>query len=120
MKWYVICFISFLFVSLIIEGLWLNFLYFIRMKAREGLLKCKVLGLSKNEMKKLLPIVDTSSSDSGKVLHLLNVFLHHTCIFFPLPLSKFWMPHSDGGFENFARMRKSLVDRTARKFFKLD
>ncbi|KAK1275173.1 hypothetical protein QJS04_geneDACA011050 [Acorus gramineus] len=35
------------------------------MKAREGLLKCKELGLSKNEMKKLLPIVDTSSSDSG-------------------------------------------------------
>lgn len=35
------------------------------MKAREGLLKCKELGLSKDEMKKLLPIVDTSSSDSG-------------------------------------------------------
>ncbi|RRT79414.1 hypothetical protein BHE74_00015690 [Ensete ventricosum] len=32
--------------------------------AREGLLKCKELGLSKNEMKKLLPIVDASSSDS--------------------------------------------------------
>jgi len=36
-----------------------------RMKAREGLLKCKELGLSKNEMKKLLPIVDAGSSDSG-------------------------------------------------------
>lgn len=35
------------------------------MKAREGLLKCKELGLSKNELKKLLPIVDASSSDSG-------------------------------------------------------
>ncbi|XP_020259440.1 glutamate synthase 1 [NADH], chloroplastic-like isoform X1 [Asparagus officinalis] len=35
------------------------------MKAREGLLKCKELGLSKDEMKKLLPIVDASSSDSG-------------------------------------------------------
>ncbi|XP_077251284.1 glutamate synthase 1 [NADH], chloroplastic-like isoform X2 [Tasmannia lanceolata] len=35
------------------------------MKAREGLLKCKELGLSKNEMKKLLPIVDLTSSDSG-------------------------------------------------------
>ncbi|XP_044506677.1 glutamate synthase 1 [NADH], chloroplastic-like [Mangifera indica] len=35
------------------------------MKAREGLLKCKELGLSKNEMKKLLPIVEASSSDSG-------------------------------------------------------
>ncbi|OAY30261.1 glutamate synthase 1 [NADH], chloroplastic isoform X1 [Manihot esculenta] len=44
------------------------------MKAREGLLKCKELGLSKNEMKKLLPIVDASSSDSGSfdgVLELL-------------------------------------------------
>ena len=38
---------------------------FYRMKAREGLLKCKELGLSKHEMKKLLPIVDASSSDSG-------------------------------------------------------
>ncbi|KAL8151255.1 hypothetical protein V2J09_021063 [Rumex salicifolius] len=35
------------------------------MRAREGLLKCKELGLSQNEMKKLLPIVDASSSDSG-------------------------------------------------------
>lgn len=35
------------------------------MNAREGLLKCKELGLSKNELKKLLPIVDASSSDSG-------------------------------------------------------
>ncbi|KAK1431855.1 hypothetical protein QVD17_08595 [Tagetes erecta] len=44
------------------------------MKAREGLLKCKELGLSKNEIKKLLPIVDASSSDSGAfdgVLELL-------------------------------------------------
>ncbi|PKU60569.1 Glutamate synthase 1 [NADH], chloroplastic [Dendrobium catenatum] len=44
------------------------------MKAREGLLKCKNLGLSKDEMKKLLPIVDVSSSDSGAfdgVLELL-------------------------------------------------
>ncbi|GAV66210.1 GATase_2 domain-containing protein/GXGXG domain-containing protein/Glu_synthase domain-containing protein/Glu_syn_central domain-containing protein/Pyr_redox_2 domain-containing protein [Cephalotus follicularis] len=44
------------------------------MKAREGLLKCNELGLSKNEMKKLLPIVDASSSDSGAfdgVLELL-------------------------------------------------
>lgn len=44
------------------------------MRAREGLLKCKELGLSKNEMKKLLPIVDASSSDSGAfdgVLELL-------------------------------------------------
>lgn len=44
------------------------------MRAREGLLKCKELGLSKSEMKKLLPIVDASSSDSGAfdgVLELL-------------------------------------------------
>ncbi|KAL8167561.1 hypothetical protein V2J09_009060 [Rumex salicifolius] len=44
------------------------------MRAREGLLKCKELGLSKNEMKKILPIVDASSSDSGSfdgVLELL-------------------------------------------------
>lgn len=44
------------------------------MKAREGLLKCKELGLSKDEMKKILPIVDASSSDSGAfdgVLELL-------------------------------------------------
>lgn len=44
------------------------------MKAREGLLKCKELGLSTNELKMLLPIVDASSSDSGAfdgVLELL-------------------------------------------------
>ena len=44
------------------------------MKPREGLLKCKELGLSKSEMKKLLPIVDASSSYSGAfddVLELL-------------------------------------------------
>ena len=35
------------------------------MKTREGLLKCKELGLSENELKKLLPIVNTTSSDSG-------------------------------------------------------
>lgn len=38
------------------------------MKAREGLLKCKELGLSENELKKLLPIVDANSSDSGDIL----------------------------------------------------
>lgn len=36
-----------------------------RMKAREGLLKCEKLGLSKEEMKRILPIVDATSSDSG-------------------------------------------------------
>jgi hypothetical protein len=38
---------------------------FNRMHAREGLLKCKTLGLSKDELQKLLPIVDAASSDSG-------------------------------------------------------
>ncbi|KAG7013302.1 hypothetical protein SDJN02_26061 [Cucurbita argyrosperma subsp. argyrosperma] len=44
------------------------------MKAREGLLKCTELGLSEDELKHLLPIVDSSSSDSGAfdgVLELL-------------------------------------------------
>ncbi|KAF7830769.1 glutamate synthase [NADH], amyloplastic isoform X3 [Senna tora] len=34
-------------------------------KAREGLLKCKELGLSESELNQLLPIVDANSSDSG-------------------------------------------------------
>lgn len=37
------------------------------MKAREGLLKCQDLGLSEDELKHLLPIVDASSSDSGEL-----------------------------------------------------
>ncbi|KAL8537958.1 hypothetical protein ACS0TY_000050 [Phlomoides rotata] len=44
------------------------------MRAHEGLLKCKEFGLSKAELKKLLPIVDASTSDSGAfdgVLELL-------------------------------------------------
>ncbi|KAK1392238.1 Glutamate synthase (NADH) [Heracleum sosnowskyi] len=44
------------------------------MKAREGLLNSRELQLSKDEMKKLLPIVDANSSDSGSfdgVLELL-------------------------------------------------
>ena len=44
------------------------------MKAREGLLKCKELGLSEDELKHLLPIVDASSSDSGE-LSTLNLFV---------------------------------------------
>lgn len=43
---------------------------FDRMKAREGLLKCKGLGLSRDEMSKLLPIVDATSSDSGSIFYL--------------------------------------------------
>lgn len=40
------------------------------MRAREGLLKCKELGLSEDGMKQLLPIVDASSSDSGRYFSL--------------------------------------------------
>lgn len=35
------------------------------MHAREGLLQCNALNLSKDELQKLLPIVDAGSSDSG-------------------------------------------------------
>ncbi|KAE9464705.1 hypothetical protein C3L33_03344, partial [Rhododendron williamsianum] len=44
------------------------------MRSREGLLKCKKLGLSNDEMKQILPIIDANSSDSGAfdcVLELL-------------------------------------------------
>lgn len=64
--WWLLCLIN--------VGCWkfLSLLTFLlnllRMKAREGLLKCKELGLSKNELKKLLPIVDASSSDSGEFI----------------------------------------------------
>jgi hypothetical protein len=43
---------------------------FNRMTAREGLLECKGLGLSRDEMSKLLPIVDVTSSDSGSIFYL--------------------------------------------------
>ncbi|KAK7293763.1 hypothetical protein RJT34_16636 [Clitoria ternatea] len=46
------------------------------MKAREGLLKCKELGLSENELRKLLPIVDSNSSDSGAFDGVLEFLLH--------------------------------------------
>jgi len=46
------------------------------MKAREGLLKCKELGLSENELKKLLPIVDANSSDSGEILSESYLLAH--------------------------------------------
>ncbi|KAJ7545860.1 hypothetical protein O6H91_08G013200 [Diphasiastrum complanatum] len=35
------------------------------MRAREGLLKCKAIGITSEELQKLLPIVDPRSSDSG-------------------------------------------------------
>jgi glutamate synthase (NADPH/NADH) len=44
------------------------------MKAREGLLECEKLGLTKDQFSKILPIVDATSSDSGAfdgVLELL-------------------------------------------------
>jgi hypothetical protein len=37
------------------------------MHAREGLLQCNALNLSKDELQKLLPIVDAGSSDSGNL-----------------------------------------------------
>ncbi|KAL5202555.1 hypothetical protein ABZP36_013507 [Zizania latifolia] len=45
------------------------------MKAREGLLKCKGLGLTKDEMSKLLPIVDATSSDSGAFDNVLELLI---------------------------------------------
>ncbi|CAN6359232.1 unnamed protein product [Urochloa humidicola] len=45
------------------------------MKAREGLLKCKGLGLSRDEMSKLLPIVDATSSDSGAFDNVLELLI---------------------------------------------
>ncbi|KAL5999002.1 glutamate synthase [NADH] [Asimina triloba] len=45
------------------------------MKAREGLLKCKELRLPKNELNKLLPIVDASSSDSGAFDGILELLV---------------------------------------------
>ncbi|KAK3134883.1 hypothetical protein QOZ80_5BG0411960 [Eleusine coracana subsp. coracana] len=45
------------------------------MKAREGLLKCKELGLSRDEMAKLLPIVDATSSDSGAFDNVLELLI---------------------------------------------
>ncbi|KAL6848634.1 hypothetical protein ACP4OV_021217 [Aristida adscensionis] len=45
------------------------------MKAREGLLQCKNLGLSKDEMSKLLPIVDSTSSDSGAFDNVLELLI---------------------------------------------
>jgi glutamate synthase (NADPH/NADH) len=45
------------------------------MKAREGLLKCKALGLSDEAMKNLLPIVDATSSDSGAFDNVLELLV---------------------------------------------
>ncbi|CAM6092721.1 unnamed protein product [Calypogeia fissa] len=47
------------------------------MRAREGLLKANALGLSKDQLEKLLPIVDASSSDSGAFDGVLE-FLYHS------------------------------------------
>lgn len=53
---------------------------FNRMHAREGLLKCKTLGLSKDELQKLLPIVDAASSDSGRFLFSFEVLHTRLCV----------------------------------------
>uniref|UniRef100_J3M9K5 glutamate synthase (NADH) n=1 Tax=Oryza brachyantha TaxID=4533 RepID=J3M9K5_ORYBR len=45
------------------------------MKAREGLLKCNGLGLTRDEMLKLLPIVDATSSDSGAIDNVLELLI---------------------------------------------
>ncbi|KAL6610621.1 hypothetical protein ACP70R_040590 [Stipagrostis hirtigluma subsp. patula] len=45
------------------------------MKAREGLLQCKELGLPRDEMSKLLPIVDNTSSDSGAFDNVLELLI---------------------------------------------
>jgi hypothetical protein len=47
---------------------------YVRMKAREGLLKCEKLGLSEEEMSKILPIVDATSSDSGLQCNMQHGF----------------------------------------------
>lgn len=44
------------------------------MKAREGLLECEKLGLSQDEMSKILPIVDATSSDSGPQSNMQHEF----------------------------------------------
>lgn len=53
-----------------------------RMHAREGLLKCKNLNLSEDELQKLLPIVDAGSSDSGKLDQFMRLSLCQTRLSF--------------------------------------
>ncbi|KAK1631282.1 hypothetical protein QYE76_005597 [Lolium multiflorum] len=48
---------------------------FSRMKALEGLLKCEKLGLSEEEMSKILSIVDATSSDSGALDGVLELLI---------------------------------------------
>lgn len=47
------------------------------MRAREGLLKASNLGLPKDQLEKLLPIVEASTSDSGAFDGVLE-FLYHS------------------------------------------
>jgi hypothetical protein len=73
--------------------LFVYILYNVRMKAREGLLKCKELGLSPDELQKLLPVIDTSSSDSGikAMMQKLLLLNHHGfwhCISIQFPFRK--------------------------------
>ncbi|TVT98884.1 hypothetical protein EJB05_55772, partial [Eragrostis curvula] len=46
-----------------------------RMTAREGLLECEKLGLSKEELSVILPIVDATSSDSGAFDNVLELLV---------------------------------------------
>ena len=52
-----------------------------RMKAREGLFKCKELGLSEKELNKLLPIVDPNSSDSGDFSSDFQFFIRENMLY---------------------------------------
>lgn len=45
------------------------------MRAREGLMKCESLGLSKEELKSILPFVDANSSDSGAFDGVLEMLI---------------------------------------------
>ncbi|XP_051138191.1 glutamate synthase 1 [NADH], chloroplastic isoform X2 [Andrographis paniculata] len=78
------------------------------MKAREGLLKCKKLGLSKAEMKKLLPIVDVSSSDSGAFDGVLELLVRAGR---PLPEAMMMMiPEAWQNDKNMDPQRKALYE----------
>ncbi|MFS7940204.1 putative glutamate synthase (NADH) [Helianthus anomalus] len=83
------------------------------MKAHEGLLKCKELGLSKNEMKKLLPIVDASSSDSGVYKPLFRhsqILTKSGCLYNVLIMIFYHLGAFDGVLELLVRAGRSLPE----------
>lgn len=45
------------------------------MRAREGLVKAKLLGLSREELQAILPFVDATSSDSGAFDNVLEMLV---------------------------------------------